>query len=336
MLSEVRKDVVAGDRSTYYGMPALKAPVWRWFIPAYLYTGGLAGTSAWLGLTAQLTGDPRLRRTVVRCRTVATLGLAVSAAFLIGDLGRPGRFYNMLRVFRPTSPMNLGTWILSAAGATNGLTFLAGLFPKTRRLGDRLSLYGGTLGLPLTAYTSVLLANTAVPLWQQARRSLPALFLSSGLASAASLLELFPLTSRERRVVRAWAIAGKAAELAATAVFAAEAQHHPEVGRSLHEGLSGALFRGSRNLLVASLVLSIVGRRQRTRRVAGALGTLATMALRFAVTHAGAASTRDPRATFGPQRRCQEARELAEQARPRAMEAATDLTPLSEVPLPAP
>ena len=40
-----------------------------------------------------------------------------SPVLLITDLGRPARFYNMLRVFKVTSPMSVGSWILAATGA---------------------------------------------------------------------------------------------------------------------------------------------------------------------------------------------------------------------------
>ena len=36
--------------TSYYGRPVLKEPVWRWQIPAYFFTGGLAAGSAVLGL----------------------------------------------------------------------------------------------------------------------------------------------------------------------------------------------------------------------------------------------------------------------------------------------
>src|SRR5262249_38978892 len=180
---------------SYYGVPALKEPVWKWYIPAYFYAGGVAGASAVLGAAAGwMDGNP-MRTLSRRCRLIAAGGAAASAALLIADLGRPARFLNMLRVFRPSSPMNLGTWILSAFGACAGLAALPAVIrvPKTvRRAGDAASLGAGIVGLPLTAYTGVLLAGTAVPLWQGARRELPILFACSSAAAAASLLDLFP------------------------------------------------------------------------------------------------------------------------------------------------
>ena len=52
---------------------------------------------------------PRLRR---RCRRLSLVSIIVGTAALIADLGRPSRFFNMLRVFRPTSPMSMGSWLL--------------------------------------------------------------------------------------------------------------------------------------------------------------------------------------------------------------------------------
>ena len=47
---------------TYYDKPILKQPVWKWFIPAYFFTGGLAAGSAMLAAGARLGGDRRLDR----------------------------------------------------------------------------------------------------------------------------------------------------------------------------------------------------------------------------------------------------------------------------------
>ncbi len=56
------------EADAYYGLPALKEPVWRAWIPAYFYVGGLAGAAAVLSAAAQLGGDPRLRGLVRRGR----------------------------------------------------------------------------------------------------------------------------------------------------------------------------------------------------------------------------------------------------------------------------
>ncbi|WTI72054.1 polysulfide reductase NrfD [Streptomyces sp. NBC_00728] len=63
--------------------------------------------------------------------------VSLSAAALIHDLGRPGRFANMLRVFKPTSPMSMGSWLLSAYGPAAGAAALSAVtgrrWPRTQR-----------------------------------------------------------------------------------------------------------------------------------------------------------------------------------------------------------
>ena len=106
--------------TSYYGRPIIKAPVWKSpDVPLYLFLGGAAGTSAVLGAMADLTGRPWLTRVA---RYVAGGGSIASVGFLIHDLGRPERFLHMLRVFKPTSPLSVGTYILSPFSAAAGAT----------------------------------------------------------------------------------------------------------------------------------------------------------------------------------------------------------------------
>jgi formate-dependent nitrite reductase membrane component NrfD len=92
--------------ATYYDRPILKQPVWIWTVPAYFYVGGVAGAALVLGAVAQLTGDSELRRLVRTCRSIGAAGHVIGSALLIYDLGRPSRFFNMLRVFNVKSPLS--------------------------------------------------------------------------------------------------------------------------------------------------------------------------------------------------------------------------------------
>jgi formate-dependent nitrite reductase membrane component NrfD len=342
-LGHVPADAVRTDEGpSYYGMPLLKEPVWRWYIPAYFYVGGAAGAAAALGAATQLFvggGSPgSLRRRVPggehllvrRCRMLASGGAVVSAALLIADLGRPARFLNMLRVFRPTSPMNMGTWIISAFGGAAAAATAAHVLPlpaRLRRAGDAAALGAGLMGLPLCTYTGVLVANTAVPIWQGTRRTLPVLFAASGAAGAASLLELWPPGGRGDAVVHRFAVIGKALEVGLSEVFAREANAVPRVGRPLRRGVSGAMWRAAQALSLAGLTGTIVSRPgTATRRVAGLLGTLGALSLRFAIMQAGRASARDPHATSAQQRAGRGARDTVTE-RDRAGASAPALRP---------
>ena len=277
---------------SYYGLPLLKETVWEWPIPAYFYVGGLAGASAALAAAALLRDLPVIARTG---RVIAFAGAGVSAALLIKDLGRPLRFIYMLRVFRPSSPMNLGTWILSAFGAC-----AFGALALPGRLGAAASAAAGFFGLPLTSYTAVLLANTAVPLWQGTRNALPVLFVSSAASSAASALELCDLPAAEARVVRRFALAAKVADIAAAMAVEREANAVERVGRPLRKS---ALWNAAKVCVLSSLLVSALPRKPRWLGFAGGvLGTLGALATRFGVFDAGRLSARDPQATFEQQR----------------------------------
>ncbi len=107
--------VPPAEFTSYYGKPVLNAPVWEpRDIAGYLFLGGLAGASSLLGAGAQLTG----RTALERAAKAGALGAAcLSMAALAHDLGRPARFANMLRVFKISSPMSVGSWILAGYGS---------------------------------------------------------------------------------------------------------------------------------------------------------------------------------------------------------------------------
>lgn len=295
----------SAEDPTYYDRPVLKEPVWIWTVPLYFYVGGTAGAAAVLAAAAQALGGGRMRGLMKKARWVAAAGGALGSALLITDLGRPERFLNMLRVFRPTSPMSVGSWVLAgAASAAAGSALLADGEGAAGFLGDAAGYGAALLGMPLAGYTAVLLGNTAVPLWHSARRTLPPLFIGSAVSGAASLFGLLPLEPEERKVVERFGVAGKVVDLAAMAAVEREANRVEPLGRPLRDGVSGALWNGARAMTAASLALSLLPGGSRVKRFAvGILGTAGAVALRFALFHAGRASARDPRATFRSQRK---------------------------------
>ena len=112
---------------SYYGRQILKTPAWEDKIAYYFFAGGLSGGCALLAAGADLTGRPALRR---GSRVGGLAALAAGAYFLVADLGRPERFHHMLRVAKPTSPMSMGTWLLTAYGPALGLAAASELVPK--------------------------------------------------------------------------------------------------------------------------------------------------------------------------------------------------------------
>ncbi|HEX5267009.1 MAG TPA: NrfD/PsrC family molybdoenzyme membrane anchor subunit [Acidimicrobiales bacterium] len=283
---------------SYYGLPVISQPVWKSRdIAGYFFLGGLAGASSTLALGAQLTGRPGLARS---SRLAAAGAIGLSAAALVHDLGRPERFYNMLRVFKPTSPMSVGSWLLAAYGpmaVTAAGTAATGLRPG---LGTAASAGAALLGPAVASYTGVLVSDTAVPAWHEGHRHMPYLFASSA-ASAAGGLGLVAAPRRDNGPARRMGVAGAAGELA---LFRIMRQSMGRAGRAYTEGRAHRWTRRAETLTLAGLVGAAVGARR--SRVAAALSGSALLAgsacTRWAVFEAGLQSARDPDDTVIPQR----------------------------------
>lgn len=289
---------------TYYDCPMLKEPVWEWEIPLYYYLGGLAGASLALASAAQLRRADGLGDLIKRCRWIGITGVTAGGVCLIRDLGRPSRFLNMLRVFRPTSPMNVGAWILTGTGAT-AFTTLA--LSRTRGLlgaaGECSGYLAGVLGMGLASYTGVLVGNSVIPVWQESRKVLPLLFAASGMTSTASLLEILREDRTSRRVTYVFGLAGRIAELTAIKVMERQLSVMPRVARPLKKGKSGLIWKAATVATCASLGMMLVpGQTRRKRLFSGILGTLGSVMMRYAINAAGTPSVQDPRASFYPQR----------------------------------
>lgn len=186
---------VASPQTGYYQQPLLKEPQWTPMIPLYFFVGGATGALGVIGSLADLLGgEKKLAR---KARWMSLAGVGVSSALLIADLGRPSRFLNMLRVFKPQSPMSMGSWVLTGFGASSTASSLADLIEDQLgegTLSGSLRALGRTgcvlFGMPLHNYTGVLIAATVIPVWINRIHSLPREFGMSGLQSAVSLLEL--------------------------------------------------------------------------------------------------------------------------------------------------
>ena len=295
--------------TSYYGRPVVKASPWTADIPAYLFLGGLAGGSSLLGAGGDLTDRPALRRS---SRLVALGALTASFYALVHDLGRPSRFHHMLRVAKPSSPMSVGTWILSAYGPMAGLAAVSEAAPfLSGRLGHRglerglpvagraAGLLAAGLGPAVASYTAVLLSDTATPTWHESHRHLPFVFIGSASAAAGGMaLVLTP--PEQAGPARRLAIAGAAADLAAGAAMESGMGITAE---PLRAGRPGTLMKAAKVLTATGAVLSALGRRRHdVSALAGGCLVAGSVCTRFGIFSAGQASARDPRYTVIPQR----------------------------------
>src|SRR4051812_35630734 len=74
-----RPVIAAGPTPTYYDMPALKGPPWKWYVPAYFYAGGVAGAAATLAAAMTLAPRGRWRDLAVKLRWISAVGDTVGA-----------------------------------------------------------------------------------------------------------------------------------------------------------------------------------------------------------------------------------------------------------------
>jgi formate-dependent nitrite reductase membrane component NrfD len=324
-----RRDSHLGDASqpaagtSYYNRPMIKKPTWKWYIPLYFFIGGLGGGAALIGGLADLFGGERHRGTVRRARYIALVAALISPILLIVDLGRPKRFHHMLRVFKVSSPLSVGTWILLAFGLVSGaqaarqaaeddfILRRESLLGRLARLlpGQPLSLAQSALGLGLGGYTGILLSATAIPLWAAGGVLLGPLFLATAVASGTAALALLaalrrgtPEDDEARAEVEALATISTAAQLSLE--IAREAMVPQPIARPLRHGTWATIYRvgavGGGMLMPLALRLPAQVRGRPVGRAisitAASLTLAGALAERFAIVEAGKQSADDPAA----------------------------------------
>jgi formate-dependent nitrite reductase membrane component NrfD len=289
---------VASPQNGYYQQPLLKKPQWTPLIPLYFFVGAASGSLGVIGSLADLLGaDADLAR---NARYMATAGSAISSVLLIADLGRPSRFLNMLRVFKPQSAMSVGSWVLSGFAASATASTLADML-DTQIDGNLLSGFLRSVGragcvlfgMPFHNYTGVLIGSTAVPVWNNRIRSLPREFGMSGFQSAVGLLEL----------------TGETNSAALNAIGLVTAAFETWEGLELlrtparalaptKQGMTGALIQTAGILsgpvpIALRLASLFMPRNRHLRQAAAISGIVGSLLLRYGWVAAGATSSRD-------------------------------------------
>jgi hypothetical protein len=283
--------------TSYYGRPVVKEPTWTWEIPTYFFTGGLAGASSVLSLGAKLTGNEKLSRTALYVGAAAD---AVSPLLLVSDLGRPERFHHMMRVFKVTSPMNVGAWILLVSGGASNTAALLELLGRLKPVKLAAETVAALAGPPLATYTGVLVSDTAIPVWHEGRHELPWVFGASAAASAGAAATIF-LPPEDAGPARRLAVGSVAAE---GALMQAMELRLGKTGEVYHRGAARKLSWAAKTLAgTGAAILATRGSKSRkAAALGGALVCAGELCLRWSVFKAGFQSARDPKYTIEPQR----------------------------------
>jgi hypothetical protein len=234
--------------------PVQKPPVWTWEVPLYFWTGGIASGAAFVSLACDLAGD---HKSAMWARRVSLAGLAPSPPLLIMDLGRPERFYNMLRIFKPRSPMSTGAWCLTLFGNLAAASVGADLLGRRRTariLGGANAVVGGYLG----SYTGVLLAATAVPVWNRSKYFLGPIFIATATATGAAATRLVLVAAGLPEGHPTRVALGRVERGAMVAELGLSLVNRRLLGRlaeGLERGTPGLLFKIAERLVYAGLAL---------------------------------------------------------------------------------
>jgi len=274
--------------------PIIHAPLWGWEVATYFWFGGMASGSAFVSLACETAGD---HRSAAIARKVALGAVAPAPLLLIADLGRPERFLNMMRVFKPRSPMNMGAWCLVAFSGSSALAVgcdLIGRPKAARALGALTALFGSYLG----SYTGVLLACSAVPLWSRSRVILGPAFVATATATGAAATRLVLVASglpHDHPTRRAIGTIETASMLTELSISALGERRLEEIADPLRQGQAGTYFRTAKRLVAVGISLRVVARRTGAREhdLASVMYLAAGLLFRFAWVYAGRASAKD-------------------------------------------
>src|SRR5919202_5860900 len=305
----------AREGRDYYGIPPIKEHTWTWEVPLYFWLGGIGSGSHLISTVAQLLGWKD--RAFFRASRYTVLGtMILSPILLIMDLGRPERFYNMLRILKLRSPMSTGSWALTIFGVLSGLIAVAqaaqdGLLGRDNALvrlikilvPDRLlSVVALPVGLYVGLYSGILLAATSVPMWARNFLLMGPMFLSSGLSTGLSAISFILHLGDwgEKRTLEALRRAERISLVIEAALIAASLIRMGRWGKPLYSKQLAPLFFGGTVVggILAPFVLLSGKEMRRKSLLSSVLALLGGLALRFAMVEGGRLSARDPQATF--------------------------------------
>ena len=298
----------------YYGIPPIKRAHWTWQIPIYFWLGGIGAGTQLFATVAQFLGheDEALKRA---SRYTVLVTMLLSPILLIWDLGRPERFYNMLRILKLRSPMSTQSWSLFTFGNLGGL-IAARQAAEDGLLGDNplsrlvlrliparlLTVLALPFGLFVGFNTGNLISATSVPIWARNWMLMGPTFLTSGLSTALSWLSLVLHLGRwgEEKTLRVLHRAEKAVIVLEAGLIALSLARMSRWSRPLFSKEVAPLFVGGTLLGgIAAPFALLTGKESRSKSVlASVLALAGGLAFRFAMIIAGRKSADDPEAYF--------------------------------------
>ena len=192
----------------YLAQDVTKVPGWHGLVAWDLLFNNLS-TGLYLFAAIGELAAPALLGPVARIAyPVALVFLLTDLVMLVADLGDPLRFHHMLRVFKPSSPMSLGTWSLTVYSLPLTLIVaieaaqVLGLLPARSMVLEWIRFSAVVFGLVPAfgslAYKGVLFSTTSQPGWKDARWLGGWMANSALMLGSAELLAISVVTGHER------------------------------------------------------------------------------------------------------------------------------------------
>ncbi len=177
---------------------------WGFTVSLDLWLAGMAAGAFLAAFLAERFGrhtDNRLLHISLYFGIPAAIGGVI---FLLADLSYPLRFWHLFVFVNFTSPMSIGSWLLTLwIGIGMLILFLHHLrnripIKKTilKRITNFLHTAGFFASVLLMSYTGVLLSASNQPLWASTGL-LPPLFVISAISTGAAILVLIVMITRK-------------------------------------------------------------------------------------------------------------------------------------------
>jgi hypothetical protein len=175
----MRTATKATTQTGYASQVVTKAPTWHTFVVFDILFNNLTTGLFLVAAVSELAMPAVFTPVATWAYPIALALLLADLGFLVMDLGEKLRFHHMLRVFKPSSPMSLGTWCLTvyslfltaiiAAEFVVALGWLPGDTGMAWGMRKAAVIGGFPFAFGSAAYKGVLFSTTSQPGWKDAR-----------------------------------------------------------------------------------------------------------------------------------------------------------------------
>lgn len=173
--------------------------VWGAPVAIDLFTAGLGAAIFMVAVVANLAGGRKYRRISTAGALIAPWPVILGVVLLIIDLGRPGRFWEMILkraqelnhlespfiMFKIGSTMSIGIWLVVVFIILSFVYLIVALLAYPFKWAEIFQKVVGVVGIPIallvTTYTGVLIAASNNVVWNN--WLLPVVFVSSAIVA---------------------------------------------------------------------------------------------------------------------------------------------------------